>query len=105
MPLAQRNVTIPPALKKRLRRLATEDADLLLEQRDMWEQHCLRGHYRRVWQKLCKQERELLKGQNPECLEHDLIRAIADHLHRPAVGPNPFDAFWQTASFGGSAQP
>jgi len=91
--LPGKNVTIPPGLKKRLRSLATEDEDLLQENRDQWENHCLRAHYRRVWEKLGQHERKLLREKNPDCMDYVIITAVADYLHRPADAKNPFEVF------------
>ena len=84
-------IVIPPEVKKRLRTLATQDEDLLLRDREMWEQYCQKAHYRRIWEKLGKDERKLVKDRNPEGGEYDFLCAIAEYLKRPGEARNPFD--------------
>jgi len=91
--IADTDIVIPTGLKKRLRTAATQDQDLLAEDREMWEQYCLKAHYRCIWQKLGKDERKLVKDKNPESGEYDFLYAIADCLKSPGEAASPFDIY------------
>ena len=85
------DVVISPRVKKRLRVLATQDQNLLARDREIWEQYCQKAHYRRIWEKLGKDERKLFRDGNRESGEYDFLDAIADYLNGPGEALNPFE--------------
>ncbi len=73
-------VTIPLAFKNRLKKLACEDGDLLEEELKEAKERCLHRHYRRIWQKLSKKERLLIKQKNPDRHEYIYCDAIGEAI-------------------------
>lgn len=56
-----KSVSLSSALTRRIRHASQEDSDLLTQDLQESERHCFRRHSRRVWERLGKAEREMIR--------------------------------------------